>query len=322
MLRTRFCELFGVDVPIVQGGMQWIARAELVSAVASAGALGFLGALTQPTPEDLTREIARTRELTDREFGVNLTILPAISPPPYAEYRDAIIESGIKVVETAGANPSEHIEAFHHAGVRVIHKCVSVRHAKKAQDIGVDAVCIDGFECAGHPGELDTPSLVLLPAVADVLDVPIVAAGGFADGRGLAAALALGADAVSMGTRFIATVEAPVHDAVKERLVRATENDTELILRQLGNTSRVAANSVSRTVNKILADGGSFADVRELVAGVRGAEVYRTGDLDAGVFATGMSQALIRDVPTVAVLIERIVAEAGERIEALATLRG
>ncbi|TLW92085.1 nitronate monooxygenase [Saccharomonospora piscinae] len=309
MVHTKFCDVFGVDHPIVQGGMQWVGRAELVSAVANAGGLGFLTALTQPTPEALADEIARCRELTDRPFGVNLTILPAINPPPYAEYRDVVIDAGVPVVETAGANPAEHLPAFRAAGVKVLHKCTSVRHAVKAQELGVDGVSIDGFECAGHPGEDDIGGLVLIPATADRVSVPIVASGGFADARGLVAALALGADGINMGTRFLATREAPVHDNVKRRLVDATELDTELIFRPLRNTARVASNAVSKEVVRILDEGGEFADVRELVAGVRGREVLRTGDLDDGIWTAGTVQGLIHDVPTVADLIERIVTE-------------
>ncbi|HEX3611460.1 MAG TPA: nitronate monooxygenase family protein [Sporichthyaceae bacterium] len=312
MFSTRFTQEFGVDHPVVQGGMQWVARAELVAAVAQAGALGFLTALTQPTPEALAAEIARCRELTDRPFGVNLTILPSISPPPYAEYRAAIIESGVKVVETAGANPAEHVPVFHAAGVKVLHKCTSVRHALKAQSLGVDGVSIDGFECAGHPGEDDIPGLVLIPAAAEVITVPLVASGGFADGRGLAAALALGADAISMGTRFLATAEAPVHASVKQRLVEASELDTDLILRQMRNTHRVARNSVSRKSVEVLRAGGSFEDVRDLVAGARGRTVYETGDVEAGVWSVGMVQGLVHDVPTVAELVARIVTDAAQ----------
>lgn len=310
LISTRFTELFGVTHPIVQGGMQWVSRAPLTAAVAEAGALGFLGALTQPSPEALVDEIARARDLTDQQFGVNLTILPSIKPPPYAEYRDAIIESGIKVVETAGSSPREHMPAFQAAGVKVIHKCTSVRHALSAQRAGVDAVSLDGFECAGHPGEDDVPGLVLLPAAADVLEVPVVASGGFADGRGLVAALALGADAVTMGTRFMCTVESPIHDDVKRAIVDSDERATELIFRELNNTARVSSNEVSREVVEILAKGGQFQDVRELVAGVRGRRVFETGDLEAGIWTVGMVQGLIHDIPTVAELVDRIVDDA------------
>ncbi|MBA0126834.1 nitronate monooxygenase [Haloechinothrix sp. YIM 98757] len=310
MMTTRFCTEFGVDYPIVQGGMQGVGRAELVAAVANAGALGFLTALTQPTPEELTREIARCRELTDRPFGVNLTILPTIDPPPYAEYRDAIISSGVPVVETAGFNPAEHVPAFRAAGVKVLHKCTSVRHAVKAQELGVDGVSIDGFECAGHPGEDDIPGLVLIPAAAERVGIPMIASGGFADSRGLVAALALGAEGINMGTRFLATVEAPVHQAVKERLVEANERETDLIFRPLRNTARVARNSVSRKVVEVLDEGGAFEDVRELVAGSRGREVFETGDLERGVWSAGLAQGLIHDIPRVSELIRRIVAGA------------
>ncbi|PXY30019.1 nitronate monooxygenase [Prauserella sp. PE36] len=314
MLRTRFCEVFGVEHPIVQGGMQWVGRAELVSAVANAGALGFLTALTQPTPEDLAKEIARCRELTDRPFGVNLTILPSINPPPYAEYRDVIVESGVPVVETAGFNPAEHLPAFQGAGVKVLHKCTSVRHAVKAQELGVDGISIDGFECAGHPGEDDIPGLVLIPAAADKITIPMIASGGFGDARGLVAALALGADGINMGTRFVATQEAQVHDNVKRRMVEATERDTELIFRPLRNTARVARNAVSQEVVKILDAGGKFEDVRDLVAGVRGRQVLETGDLDLGIWTAGLVQGIIRDIPAVAELVTRIVTEARELI--------
>ncbi|WP_431927958.1 NAD(P)H-dependent flavin oxidoreductase [Amycolatopsis tucumanensis] len=314
MVRTRFCDVFGVEYPIVQGGMQWVGRAELTSAVANAGGLGFLTALTQPTPEDLAKEIARCRELTDKPFGVNLTILPSINPPPYAEYRDVIVESGVPVVETAGFNPAEHLPAFRAGGVKVLHKCTSVRHAVKAQELGVDGISIDGFECAGHPGEDDIPGLVLIPAAAEKITIPMIASGGFGDARGLVAALALGADGINMGTRFLATAEAPVHDNVKRQLVAATERDTELIFRPLRNTARVASNSVSREVVGILDRGGKFEDVRDLVAGARGRKVFEDGDLELGIWSAGMVQGIINDVPTVAELIERIVTEARELI--------
>jgi nitronate monooxygenase len=314
MVHTRFCDVFGVDHPIVQGGMQWVGRAGLVAAVANAGALGFITALTQPTPDDLVKEIARCRDLTDKPFGVNLTILPSINPPPYAEYRDAIIESGVKIVETAGFNPADHLPAFQAGGVKVLHKCTSVRHAVKAQELGVDGVSIDGFECAGHPGEDDIPGLVLIPAAADKITIPMLASGGFGDARGLVAALALGADGINMGTRFVATAEAQVHDNVKQALVAATERDTELIFRPLRNTARVARNAVSKEVVSILNDGGQFEDVRDLVAGVRGRKVLDAGDLDLGIWTAGLVQGLIHDVPTVAELIERIVTGADELI--------
>jgi nitronate monooxygenase len=310
MISTRFTETFGVREPVVQGGMQWVAKAELVSAVANAGALGFLSALTQPTPEALAAEIERCRSMTDQPFGVNLTVLPSINPPPYAEYRQVIIDSGVGVVETAGSNPVEHVEHLRAAGVKVIHKCTSIRHALKAERLGVDAVSIDGFECAGHPGEDDVTSLILVPRAAEVLSVPVLASGGFADGRGLAAALALGADAVSMGTRFLCTAEAPVHGDVKTWMVDADETSTELILRSLRNTHRVAANVVSRDTVRKLAEGASFDEVRDLVAGARGRMVYETGDVEYGVWSCGLVLGLIHDIPSVAELIGRIVEEA------------
>ena len=313
-MRTRFTEMFGVEHPVAQGGMQWVGRAPLVAAVANAGGLGFITALTQPTPEDLRAEIRRCRELTDKNFGVNLTILPAIIPPPYAEYRQVIIDEGVPFVETAGANPVEHLEHFHSAGIKVIHKCTSVRHGIKAQNLGVDALSIDGFECAGHPGEDDVPGLILLPAAADALEIPFIASGGFGDGRGLAAALALGADGINMGTRFMATVESGIHQNVKDRLVEAGERDTQLIFRQLRNTARVADNAVSREVVEKLKAGAQFEDIRDLVAGKRGAIVYETGDLDHGIWSAGMVQALIRDIPTCEELISRIVRDAEEII--------
>jgi nitronate monooxygenase len=313
-VKTRFTETFGVEFPITQGGMQWVGRAELVAAVANAGCLGFLTALTQPTPEALAAEIARTKELTDKPFGVNLTILPAIKPPPYAEYRQVIVESGVKTVETAGYNPKEHIPDLHAAGIKIVHKATSVRHALSAQRAGVDAISIDGFECAGHPGEDDIPGLILIPAAAKALDIPIIASGGFGDGRGLVAALALGADGINMGTRFLCTVESPIHERIKEQIVAQDEHSTELIFRQLGNTSRVARNGVSTEVVGIERGGGSFEDIRELVAGARGRKVYEEGDPEAGVWSVGLVQGLIDDVPTVAELIERIIVEADEII--------
>jgi NAD(P)H-dependent flavin oxidoreductase YrpB (nitropropane dioxygenase family) len=313
-LRTSFTDLFEVEHPIVQGGMQWVGRAELVAAVANAGALSFISALTQPTPQALADEISRCFELTDRPFGVNLTILPTINPPPYEEYRQAIIESGVRVVETAGYNPAEHIPVFRANGIKVIHKCTAVRHAVKAQRLGVDAVSVDGFECAGHPGEDDIPGLILLPTARDQLDIPIIASGGFADGRGLVAALALGADAISMGTRFMCSAESSVHVNVKRRIVEGDERSTHLIFRTMRNTARVAANAISSEVIEIERSGGTFDDVRELVAGNRGREVFERGDLDHGVWTAGLVQGLIHDIPTVADLVSRVVAEAEDII--------
>jgi nitronate monooxygenase len=254
--------------------------------------------------------------MTDKRFGVTLTTLPAITPPPYEEYRAAIIESGVTIVETAGSNPAPHLPAFQAAGVKVIHKCTSVRHAVRAQAEGVDAVSIDGFECAGHPGEDDVTALVLLPAAASVVEIPILASGGLADARGLVAALALGADGINMGTRFLCTEEAPVHRAVKERIVAATERETELIFRPLRNTARVARNEVSLEVVKLLDDGAEFPDVRHLVAGARGRQVFEGGDIDAGVWTVGQCQGLVNDIPTCAELLERMTREAAELIGA------
>jgi nitronate monooxygenase len=302
--------MYGVDHPVVQGGMQREGRAELVAAVSEAGGLGMVTALTQPTPADLAEEIERTRSLTDKPFGVNLTILPSINPPPYDEYRRVIVDSGVTVVETAGANPEPYLDMFAANGVRVLHKCTSVRHALKAQRVGVDAVSIDGFECAGHPGEDDVPGLVLIPVAADQLTIPMIASGGIGDARGLVAALALGADGVNMGTRFLCTAESPIDPRIKEAIVAASELDTELIFRPLRNTSRVAANSVARDVVQILADGGQFEDVRELVSGTRGRRVYDEGDPEAGVWSVGMVQGLIHDIPTCAELIDTMITEA------------
>ncbi|MFQ6397035.1 NAD(P)H-dependent flavin oxidoreductase [Nocardia sp. KC 131] len=316
MLRTRFTETFGVEHPIVQGGMMWVGRAELVAAVADAGGLGFITALTQPTPEDLRREIARTRELTDKPFGVNVTILPSINPPPYAEYVQAIIDSGVKIVETAGSNPEPFLPYYKDAGIKVLHKCTSVRHALKAERIGVDGVSIDGFECAGHPGEDDIPGLVLIPAAARELRIPMVASGGIADARGLVAALALGADGVNMGTRFLCTQESSIAQQVKEQIVANSERDTQLIFRTMHNTARVADNEISRKVVEIEKSGGTFDDVRDLVSGARGRRVFEEGDLDAGIWSAGLCQGLIHDIPTCAELISRMVAEAEELITA------
>jgi NAD(P)H-dependent flavin oxidoreductase YrpB (nitropropane dioxygenase family) len=315
-LKTRFTEMFGIEHPIVQGGMQWVGRAELVAAVANAGGLGFITALTQPTPEKLTEEIARCRTLTDKPFGVNLTILPAIKPPPYAEYRQAIIEAGIKIVETAGNKPIEHVEEFKKHAIKVIHKCTSVRHGLSAERMGVDAISIDGFECAGHPGEDDVPGLILIPAAADKIKIPMIASGGFGDARGLVAALALGAEGINMGTRFMATVESPIHPNIKQQIVDNDERATELIFRTMHNTSRVAKNVISTQVVAMEREGAKFEDVRELVAGTRGRSVYEVGDNDAGIWSAGQIQGLIHDIPTCAELIHRIVREAEEIIHA------
>jgi nitronate monooxygenase len=315
-LKTRFTEMFGVEHPIVQGGMQWVGRAELVAAVANAGGLGFITALTQPTPDDLRREIEKARRLTDKPFGVNLTILPAINPPPYAEYRQAIIDMGVKIVETAGYKPQEHVDHFKEHGIKVIHKCTAVRHALSAERMGVDAISIDGFECAGHPGEDDIPGLILIPVAAEKVKIPMIASGGFGDARGLVAALALGADGVNMGTRFMCTVESPIHQKVKEQIVANDERATDLIFRTLHNTARVAKNTVSQQVVEIERRGGAkFEDVKDLVAGVRGRVVYEEGDPDYGIWSAGMVQGLIHDIPTCAELVHRMIREAEEIIQ-------
>ena len=319
MIKTRFTEMFGIQHPIVQGGMQNVGKAELVAAVANAGALGFITALTQPSPQHLANEIKRTREMTDMPFGVNLTILPTITPVPYDEYRQAIIEGGVKIVETAGNNPQPHLPAFKAAGVKVIHKCTSVRHAIKAQGVGVDCVSIDGFECAGHPGEDDVPGLILIPAAANQIKIPMLASGGFADGRGLVAALALGADGINMGTRFMCTNEAPIHQHVKEQIVANDERQTDLIFRTLHNTARVGRNAISQKVVEIEREGqkrggAKFEEVRELVAGSRGKGVLETGEMDAGIWSAGQVQGLINDIPSCKELVERIIAEAQDII--------
>lgn len=310
-ISTRITELLSIDHPIVQGGMMWVGRAELAAAVSNAGGLGILTALTQPTPDELRREIDRCRTMTDKPFGVNLTILPSVTPPPYAEYRKAIIESGVRVVETAGHKPQEHVEDFKSHGITVLHKCTAVRHALSAERMGVDVISIDGFECAGHPGEDDIPGLILIPVAADKVKIPIIASGGFGDGRGLAAALALGAEGINMGTRFCATVEAPIHAKVKQFIVDNDERGTNLIFRKFHNTGRVAKNSVSDQVVEISArDGAVFEDIRPLVGGALGRKALETGDLDAGLVWAGQVQGLIHDVPTCRVLIDRIIREA------------
>jgi nitronate monooxygenase len=316
MIRTRFTEMFGVEHPIVQGGMQWVGRAELTSAVANAGALGFLTALTQPTPEDLVKEIARCRDMTDKPFGVNLTILPTLTPRPYGEYIDAVISSGIRIVETAGNNPKPFLPKLKDAGIKVIHKCTSVRHGISAEKIGVDAISMDGFECAGHPGEDDIPNLVLLPAAASVIKIPMIASGGLADARGLVAVLALGCDGMNMGTRFMATREAPIHQKVKEAIVTADERSTALILRSLRNTARVFGNSVARKTIEMEREGKGIDEIGPYVAGKKGRVVYETGDLEHGIWSAGTSMGLIKDIPTCKELIERIVSEAEAIIKA------
>lgn len=322
MFRTRFTELFGVEHPVVCGGMTGLGTAPLISAVANAGALGFLTALTQPTPEALVEEIRRTRELTDRTFGVNLTILPTIKPVPYDEFRAAIIEAGITVVETAGSSPAPHLPDFHGAGVKVIHKATSVRHALSAERKGVDAISIDGFECAGHPGEDDVPGLVLIPAAVRMLSVPVIASGGIATGEGLAAALALGADAVNMGTRFMATNEAPIHPNVKDQIVANTERDTVVVFREFKNSARVAKNSISEQIVEIGSrPGATFIDVAALASGVRGrSQVLDQGEMEGGMWWAGQTQGLIHDVASVSEVVSTIIAEAATAVDRVSNL--
>src|SRR5512140_1147931 len=311
-MKTRITELLGIEHPIIQGGMHFVGFAELASAVSNAGGLGIITGLTQKTPELLAREIARCREMTDRPFGVNLTFLPAFTAPPYPEYIRAIVEGGVRIVETAGRNPEAYLPALKDAGIKVIHKCTSVRHSLKAQKIGCDAVSVDGFECGGHPGEDDVPNFILLPRAAEELKIPFVASGGMADGRSLVAALALGADGMNMGTRFIATKEAPVHDRVKQAIVAASELDTRLVMRPLRNTERVLKNAaVDRLLEKERSLGANlkFEDILGEVAGVY-PRIMLDGEMDAGAWSCGMVAGLIDDIPTCAELIERIMAEA------------
>ena len=316
MLQTRITELFGIKHPVIQGGMQWVGFAGLVSAVSNAGALGILTALSQPTPEDLVKEIEKTRGMTDQPFGVNLTILPTINPPPYEEYAQAIVGSGVKIVETAGRSPEPFMELFKEYDVKVIHKCTSVRHALKAQAVGVDAITIDGFECAGHPGEDDIPSLVLLPQAVEALDIPVAGCGGFSDGKSLVAALALGGEAIVMGTRFMATKEAGVHQNVKEKMTEADELSTNLMFRTMHNTARVFKNSVSNEVVEIESTGkATFEDVKDLVAGQRGRVVFEEGDLEHGIWSAGISVARVKDIPTCEEMMFRLVSDAKNIID-------
>ncbi len=316
-MKTRLTEMLGIRHPVVQGGMQWVGTAEMASAVSNAGGLGILTGLTQPTPEALCKEIDRCREMTDKPFGVNLTILPTIKPVPYEEYAQAIVDSGIKIVETAGRNPEPFLPLFKGAGIKVIHKCTSIRHSLKAEKIGCDMVSVDGFECAGHPGEDDVTNLILLPLAARRLKIPFIASGGFGDGRGLAAALAMGADGINMGTRFMVTREAPIHENVKQAMVDASELDTALIYRSLRNTARVFKNSIAEKVVEIESRPGQtdFEDIRPLVQGAKGKELFEDGDLDRGIWSAGMVVGLIDDIPSCQELIERIVNEAEQVIK-------
>ncbi len=318
MIKTKITEMFGVETPIVMGGMTGVGYGPLVAAVANAGGLGFIVAHLFPTAELLHAEIQKTRELTDKPFGVNLTLLPSLNPIPYDDYRKAIIESGIKIVETAGRSPVDHLPDFKANGVKVIHKCTSVRHSITAERLGVDVVSIDGFECAGHPGEDDVTLMVLLPATVDQLKIPVIASGGMADGRSLVAALSLGAEGVNMGTRFMATKEAAIHENVKKKIVENTERDTILTNRTLRNTSRVARNAVSEEVVRIQMDPTkTIDDVRELVSGARGrSNVMQGGDMDGGIWSAGQSQGLIHDIPSCDELVKRIIKQAEDIIHA------
>jgi nitronate monooxygenase len=315
-MKTRITELFGIQHPIIQGGMHYVGFAELAAAVSSAGGLGLITGLTQRTPELLAKEITRCREMTDKPFGVNLTFLPTFSSPPYLEYIAAIKEGGVRIIETAGRSPEEYMPAIKAAGIKVIHKCTSVRHALKAEKIGCDAVSVDGFECGGHPGEDDIPNMILLPRAAEELKVPFVASGGMADARSLVAALALGADGMNMGTRFIATKEAPVHENVKRAIVEATELDTRLVMRPLRNTERVLKNAGVERLIEIEREKGAnlnIEDIYEQVAGVY-PKVMVNGEMDAGAWSCGMVAGLIRDIPSVKALIDRIMTEADQLI--------
>lgn len=323
-MKTRVTELLGIELPIVQGGMMWVGLAELAAAVSNAGGLGILTALTQPSPDGLRAEIARCRSMTDRPFGVNLTMLPSVNPPPYADYVQAIVDSGIRIVETAGRIPREFMERFKAAGIVVLHKCTTVRHALTAQREGVDIISIDGLECAGHPGEDDVGGLVLIPAAARALDIPVIASGGIADGRGMAAALALGAEGINMGTRFCVTQEAPIHADIKAALVRGSERDTALIFRSLRNTARVFRNAIAEEVIALerRPGGCDFEDIRPLVMGARGRQALGSGEVNAGIITAGQCIGLIDDVPTCAVLIERMARECRERVGVVGRMVG
>ena len=318
MIKTKITEMFGIKHPIIQGGMHYVGFAEMASAVANAGGLGIITGLTQKSPEDLAKEIAKCHEMTDKPFGVNLTFLPGFQEPDYPGYIQAIVEGGIKIVETAGRSPEAYMPDLKGAGIKVIHKCTSVRHSLKAEKIGCDAVSVDGFECGGHPGEDDIPNMILLPRAAEELSIPFVASGGMGNGQQLAAALSMGADGINMGTRFIATEEAPVHQNVKEALVAASELDTKLIMRPLRNTERVLANGAVDKIlekEKALGDDIQITDIMDEVAGVY-PKIMQEGTMDAGAWSCGMVAGLIHDIPTCSDLVERIVSDAEEIIKA------
>ncbi len=315
-MKTRITELFEIEHPIIQGGMHYVGFAEMAAAVSNAGGLGIITGLTQSTPDDLAKEIARCKEMTDKPFGVNLTFLPGFANPPYPQYIEAIINGGVKIVETAGRSPEAFMPALKDAGIKVIHKCTSVRHSLKAQNIGCDAVSVDGFECGGHPGEDDIPNMILLPRAAEELDIPFVASGGMGNGKQLVAALALGADGINMGTRFIATKDAPVHQNVKDAIVAATELDTRLVMRPLRNTERVLTNEAVEKLIEIEREKGAatkIEDIMEFVAGVYPA-VMQDGDMEAGAWSCGMVAGLIHDIPTCQELIDNIMGEAQDII--------
>jgi NAD(P)H-dependent flavin oxidoreductase YrpB (nitropropane dioxygenase family) len=317
MIKTKITEMFGIEHPIIQGGMHYVGFAEMASAVANAGGLGIITGLTQKTPDDLAKEIAKCHEMTDKPFGVNLTFLPGFQEPDYPGYIKAIVEGGVKIVETAGRSPEAYMPDLKGAGIKVIHKCTSVRHSLKAEKIGCDAVSVDGFECGGHPGEDDIPNMILLPRAAEELSIPFVASGGMGNGQQLAAALSMGADGINMGTRFIATKEAPVHQNVKEALVAASELDTELIMRPLRNTERVLANDAVQKIlekEKALGDEIQITDIMDEVAGVY-PKIMQEGTMDAGAWSCGMVAGLIHDIPTCKELVERIVSDAEEIIK-------
>jgi len=311
-MKTRITELFGIEHPIIQGGMHFVGFAEMAAAVSQAGGLGIITGLTQGSPENLAKEIARCRQMTTKPFGVNLTFLPALTPPDYPGYIKAIIDGGVKIVETAGNNPQKWMPILKEAGIRVIHKCTSVRHSLKAESIGCDAVSVDGFECGGHPGEDDVPNFILLPRAAEELKIPFVASGGMADGRSLVAALSLGAEGMNMGTRFMATKEAPIHDNVKQALVAASELDTRLIMRPLRNTERVLKNAAVERLIEKEKELGAKITFKDIVAEVGGVypRIMKQGEMDAGAWSCGMVAGLIKDIPTVKELIDRIMADA------------
>ena len=322
-MKTRITELLGIETPIVCGGMMRVGTADLAAAASNAGALGVMTALTQPTLEVLEAEIARCASMTDKPFAVNLTVGVVSTEINYDDYVDVIIRSGVKIVETAGRSPEPFMERFKEAGIKVVHKCVAVRHALKAERIGVDVVSIDGFECAGHPGEQDVGGLVLFPAATQALKIPVLASGGIADGRGLAAALALGCEGINMGTRFLVTKEAPIHEGIKQKVVEMDENQTRLIFRTFNNTARVYRNTVADQVAEIEAAGGDFAQVHGLVSGANQEKAWSTGDIDAGMVTVGMCGGLIHDIPTCQELVDNIVSDAEQIItDRLASIAG